>query len=272
LLFLGPQSSDATLLKVGAFKIEVFGVTKFSKPDVVNVIKNTLIRYDIVLIQDIREANQASSNSINQLLNQVNAMGVGTWAMVLSSRLGRTTSKEQYAFFYKPSLVTVITTYQWPDTGDLFEREPFIVHFHPTSCYDVGDFAFMAIHVKPTDAVAEINQLAAVYDSVKTILNLENILIGGNFNADCTYVTASEWASIALRTDTRFMWTISDDLDSSVHSNDCSYDRIVLAGSRLQNNYLPSSGKVYYFDADQGVNETMANLVSDHYPVEIKLI
>jgi len=68
--------------------------------------------------------------------------------MMLSDRLGRTTSKEQYAFFYKTSTVSVVNSYQWPDVNDVFEREPYIVRFRPLTGSQ-GDFAFAGIHVKP---------------------------------------------------------------------------------------------------------------------------
>jgi len=264
---LATQLAEAQLL-VGAFNIQVFGVSKMGKPDVVNVLKKILIRYDVVLIQEIRDS---SDTSIHQLLAEVNSMGAGTWRMELSERLGRTSSKEQYAYFYKTSTVSVVNRYQWPDVGDKFEREPFAVRFRPTSNYAVGEFGYIGIHVKPEDAVNEIDLLVDVYNSVNSLWNLPHILIGGDLNADCTYVRPADWANIRLRSDSRFLWTIGDAADTTVTSTDCAYDRMILAGSRLQTNYVSGSAVVHRFDTVQGITNALALETSDHYPVEIRL-
>jgi endonuclease/exonuclease/phosphatase family metal-dependent hydrolase len=256
-------------LNVGAFNIQVFGQAKMGKPDVVEVLKKILIRYDIVLIQEIRDA---SNTAIHELLRQVNSMGAGTWQMMLSERLGRTTSKEQYAFFYKQSTVSVVNVHQWPDVGDVFEREPYIVRFRPLGNYAVGDFAFLGIHVKPDDAVAEIDKLYDVYQSVSAMWNLPEMILGGDFNAGCTYVRAADWPKIRLRTDSSFLWTIGDDANTTVNQNtQCPYDRMVLAGARLRNNYVAGSAVVHRFDTIQNIPHALALEVSDHYPVEVRL-
>jgi len=261
------QQADAQLL-VGAFNIQVFGVAKMEKPDVVAVLKKILIRYHIVLIQEIRDAGDTA---IHDLLREVNSMGAGTWQMMLSTRLGRTSSKEQYAFFYKVGTVSVVNSHQWPDVGDKFEREPYIVRFRPTSNYAVGDFAYLGIHVKPDDAVSEIDLLVDVYNSVSSMWGLQEMLIGGDLNADCTYVRPADWPNIRLRNDPRFLWTIGDSVDTTVTSTDCAYDRLIIAGSRLQTNYVSGSAVVHRFDTEQGITNALALEVSDHYPVEFKL-
>ena len=47
----------------------------------------------------------------------------------------------------------------------------------------------------------------------------------GDFNADCSYVTSSEWADIDLRNDNRFYWSLGDSVDTTVSSTHCAYDR-----------------------------------------------
>jgi hypothetical protein len=264
----GSQLTSAQQLLVGAFNIQVFGVSKMDDPVVVNVLKNVLIRYDIVLIQEIRDA---SNTAIHELLAIVNGAGAGTWSMMLSERLGRTDSKEQYAFFYKQATVGVVSVHQWPDVGDVFEREPYIVRFRANSNYAVGEFAYLGIHVKPDDAVAEIDALFDVYNSVSAMWNLPDMLIGGDLNAGCSYVPASQWPNIRLRTDSRFLWTIPDSVDTTVTTSTCPYDRLILAGNRLRANYASGSAVVHRFDTVQGISNAVALDTSDHYPVELRL-
>jgi hypothetical protein len=34
---------------------------------------------------------------------------------------------------YRTSVVSVVSTFQWPDTADIFEREPYIVRFRASN-------------------------------------------------------------------------------------------------------------------------------------------
>lgn len=267
LVLLTGTLQTAQGLRVGAFNIQIFGVSKMDEPEVVEVIKDIVIQYDIILIQEIRDS---TNTAIHELLDEVNSMGAGTYQMMLSERLGRTSSKEQYAFFYKQSTVGVVNAYQWPDVNDVFEREPYTVRFRPLTGSS-GDFGFMGIHVKPDDAVAEIDALYDVYESVSSMWGLDDILIGGDLNAGCSYVSDSDWQNIRLKTDSRFLWAIGDGVDTTVTNSDCPYDRMVLAGSGLRGDYISGSGVVYYFDSDLGVSNALALDVSDHYPVDIRV-
>ena len=48
--------------------------------------------------------------------------------MSISERLGRTNSKEQYAFFYRTARVEILSTHQFDDSvEDVFQREPYTV-------------------------------------------------------------------------------------------------------------------------------------------------
>ncbi len=50
-----------------------------------------------------------------------------------------------------------------------------------------------------------------------TCIILQDIIIGGDFNAGGKYVRDSDWDNIRLRTDTeRFHWVIGDDVDTTI--------------------------------------------------------
>ena len=51
-----------------------------------------------------------------------------TFDLVVSERLGRTNSREQYAYMFRTDSVALSMPYQFNDSAaDLFEREPFAV-------------------------------------------------------------------------------------------------------------------------------------------------
>lgn len=54
---------------------------------------------------------------------------------------------------------------------------------------------------------------------------LQDIVLLGDFNTGCNYVTGSEWQRIRLFTDKSFHWLIPDDTDTTVSHTNCPYDR-----------------------------------------------
>ncbi|XP_071941425.1 deoxyribonuclease-1-like [Antedon mediterranea] len=263
------------LVKFSAFNIQTFGQSKMGKPEVVDKLVKIIMRYDLVLIQEIRDS---SGTSIVQLLNDVNAESSSDpYEVAIGSRVGRSSYKEQYAFFYKRSKLTVSDTYEYEDgiegydpPIDEFIREPFVVRFSSPST-QVNDFAIIPIHTTPDAAETEIDSLTDVYDDVVCKWGLEDVIIAGDFNADCSYVTKSEWPFIRLRTQTRFDWLISDDEDTTVSTTDCAYDRFVIAGSNLKSSYQTGSAGIFDFENAYGLTYAEAKDVSDHYPIEMVL-
>lgn len=54
---------------------------------------------------------------------------------------------------------------------------------------------------------------------------LQEIVLLGDFNSGCSYVTGSEWQQIRLFTDKSFHWLIPDEADTTVSHTNCPYDR-----------------------------------------------
>jgi hypothetical protein len=132
-------------LRIGAFNIQVFGTTKASKPDVMEVLVKIIRTYDIIAIQEIRDSSQTAHPA---LVDEVNA-GSSQYAYVVSDRLGRTISKEQYAYLYDTQqieLVRIPVTYPEPAGTDPFHREPYIAHFRALD----GDFDAVLMVILPT--------------------------------------------------------------------------------------------------------------------------
>ena len=82
------------------------------------------------------------------------------------------------------------------------------------------------IHIKPSDAVEETAYLTEVFDQAKHTFNTNNIIIMGDFNADCSYFPKKAWSDLEIRNNPKFHWLIGDDIDTTVRiSTDCAYDR-----------------------------------------------
>lgn len=114
------QATDGSI-KVAAFNIQVFGQSKRSKVDVMDILTRIAREFDVMLVQEIRDASETTAELY---LDAINDMAGPDYAFVRSPRLGRTSSKEAYAYFYNSDTIEHISDYVWEDTGDVFEREP----------------------------------------------------------------------------------------------------------------------------------------------------
>lgn len=54
---------------------------------------------------------------------------------------------------------------------------------------------------------------------------LQDIVLLGDFNAGCSYVSGSDWQQIRIFTDETFHWLITDAADTTVTQTVCPYDR-----------------------------------------------
>jgi len=207
--------------------------------------------------------------SINSLLQEINGKG-DNYRMILSDRLGRTNSKEQYGFFYNKNKINVTDSFHFEDEkhGDLFEREPFIVKFKASDA-PVKEFFIAGIHTAPENAKEEVGNLVKVYDDAAKRFKIKDGIIMGDFNAACSYFAKKYWKENALRQDQRFTWLIGDDINTTVGKADCAYDRVVVGGENLQK--YTKAAKTYYYNEAMNVDPDTTRLVSDHYPIEFQI-
>lgn len=256
----GIFTPDDEGLVVGAFNVQVFGTTKAAKEDVMDVLGEIIRSYDLIAIQEVRDS---SGTALPALLEEVNSDG-SRYAYVASERLGRTVSKEQYAYFYNMDTVRlagVPQTYPEPEGTDPFHREPFIVRFVGTE--DPVSAVCAVIHTDPDEATEEINALPAVVDWCATAYPEEpDVIVMGDFNADGTYF--DEESASPLRA-SMFHWLIGNECDTTTGDTVRTYDRIVITSS-LDDEYTGTAG-VFRYDDLFGVMSPLLTQVSDHYPV-----
>ncbi|XP_059340473.1 deoxyribonuclease-1-like [Ammospiza nelsoni] len=262
----------ATSLKIGAFNIRTFGDAKMANQTIANIIVSILSEYDVVLVQEVRDADLSA---VNDLMEQLNSAGKHPYDLLISVPLGRSTYKEQYLFIYRSDMVSVLGSYYYDDGcescgTDTFSREPFIVKFSsPTT--RVQEFVLVPLHSEPSHATQEIDALYDVYTDVINKWGTNDMIFLGDFNADCSYVTSSQWPSIRLRSLSACEWLISDSADTTVADTDCAYDRIVACGTALRQDIEPGSATVNNFQRKFQLQLEDALAVSDHFPVEVTL-
>ena len=248
-------------LRLANFNIQVFGKTKAGKPEVMEIISKIIRNYDIVAIQEIRDASQTT---MPKLKNIVNNEQEHKYDFIISKRLGRTTSKEQYVYIYNTSKIELIGLpyiYPEPSDNDMFHREPYIAYFKVKN--GNFDFVLITIHTDPDEATQEINDLPEVVEYTKNAFqNESDFIILGDLNADCRYF--DEDGQSPLKS-SDYYWVIDNSLDTTTKSTICTYDRIIITTSATTD-YTGESG-VFRYDTAYNLTYEDTIAVSDHYPV-----
>lgn len=263
-IFIGISNT----FRIGAFNLKVYGPKKSKDVKVMSYIVKIIQRYDIILLQEIRDI---SGESINVLENAVNTGTNIKYDMIVSKRLGDSSSKEQYIFFYRRNGITVLSSYVYGDPRNEFEREPFIVKFKVTNAVTT-EFVLAGIHVRPSEAIEEITALETVKGDIISRMKNENILFLGDMNAECSYAPKYKLDAIPIRMSTQYHWLIGDDVDTTVSKGtDCAYDRFILYGDRFLSSIVDNSSGIFPFDKVYRLSDSEALAVSDHYPIELEL-
>ncbi|XP_077430345.1 deoxyribonuclease-1-like isoform X2 [Vanacampus margaritifer] len=260
-------------MKIAAFNVQRFGLTKVSNPDVLSALVKIVSRYDIILILEVVDVSGAAVELFVKELNRVNARH--HYAQQLSSRLGRNRYKEQFLFLYRDDVVDLIDRYQYEDNQDsdvdAFCREPYILHFKPCNTV-LKDIVMIPVRTTSWDTEKELDELYDVFLAVKEKWKTDNVMILGDFNADGKYVTQKGMKELRIRSDKNFHWLISDDMDTTANTENAhTYDRIVVYGDDMMAAIVPQSAKPFNFHREFSMTEELALKVSDRYPVEVEL-
>jgi len=254
-----PEPSPvAEPIKVAAFNIQVFGQAKRGKPEVMGVLVDVAREFDVMLVQEIRDSSGETAPAYLDLINGEGAI----YAYIESERLGRSTSKESYAYYWNTETVEYLegSAYVYNDTGDVFEREPYVASFSSGGF----DFTLVGIHVKPDDAENEIGNLTLVVASILASAPVEgDVIVMGDFNADGGYFDEDGPSPLIGE---GYHWIVENSYDTMTKT-DWTYDRIVLLDGTYLGEYVTGSCQVFYFDAVYGISQELTEDVSDHYPV-----
>ncbi|XP_072223089.1 deoxyribonuclease I-like 1-like [Leuresthes tenuis] len=268
--------SVTSSLKICAFNVQSFGESKANNRRVMGIILKILSRCDLSLIQEVRDSKGEVIRALVKDLNRVDKLN--SYSYVESERLGRKSYKEQYVYIYRNNLLKVKEHYKYPklegegtNETDVFSREPFVVRFHsPTTL--VKDFVLIGHHTCPKTAMKEIDELYTVVKGIYKKWKTDNVMILGDLNAGCSYITIKGWRTVRLRSDPKFHWLIGDEQDTTVREKThCAYDRIIVQGREIISSIVPGSAQPFNFKENFQLTEAEALEVSDHFPVEVEL-
>ncbi len=244
-------------IRVASFNIQVFGAKKVGKPEVMEILARAVRQFDVVAIQEIRAQQQ---DIIPRLLEVVNAGG-RRYDYVIGPRLGRTTSKEQYAFVFDGETIEVDRNqlYTINDPNDFLHRPPLVAWFRvrgppPDKAFT---FTLVNVHTDPDEVTDEMNVMDEVMYSVRNDGRGEDdVILLGDFNTDDKHL--GELNSISGIT--------AAIVDTPTNTRRKSqYDNLIFQ-QPATSEYLGRSG-VFDFMRQYNLTLDQALAVSDHLPV-----
>ncbi|XP_075812739.1 deoxyribonuclease-1-like 1 isoform X2 [Microtus pennsylvanicus] len=231
-------AGGAESFRICAFNAQRLAQPKLAKKSVMDTLVQILARCDITVLQEVVDSSQKTVSLLLQELNR--------------------SDKTQ-----------VLSSYQYNDTDDVFAREPFVAQFTLPSKI-LPNVVLVPLHTTPKDVEKELNALYDVFLDVSQRWQNEDVILLGDFNADCASLTKKRLNSLLLRTKAGFHWVISDGEDTTVRaSTNCTYDRIVMHGQGCQT--LLRAAAPFNFPRSFQLTEEEALRISDHYPVEVEL-
>ena len=177
-----PPSSNPDTIRIASFNIQVFGQSKLNDRPVIERLAEVVRQFELVAIQEIRSADQ---NLMPEFVKIINSRGP-EYQFLISPRLGRTVSKEQYAYVYRTNALEPIpgSVFNVQDPQDLIHREPFVAGFRTrTRAGQPFSFTLINAHTSPDDAEEEVAELAEVFKFVTQHHRLEDdIILLGDLN------------------------------------------------------------------------------------------
>jgi len=252
-----PPARPGEVVRIASFNIQVFGESKLNDAKSTAVIAQIIRKFDVVAIQEIRAQDLTF---MNRFMQYVNAAGI-PYDCVVGPRLGRSDSKEQYAFIYDTTRIELdrMSVYTVKDPDDLLHREPHVAGFRVRGPPENEAFTFtlINIHTDPDETQTEVDALADVFRAVRDDGRGEDdIILLGDLNVDerklgrlgaLPYIT---WVIAGVPTNTR---------------GNKTYDNI-LFDQRATTEFLGRGGVL---DIQREFNLTLdeALKVSDHLPI-----
>jgi len=220
-------------IKIASWNLQIFGPSKASDDKLIEYYAEKIDNYDICIIQEIRDK---SGDAIKVLAEELPG-----YDYEVSVRAGQSSSKEQYAVFYKKGIFLKDIDDYTAEYQKEMERPPLSVKF---KCEN-WTFRLYTTHLDPDEVY---NEFSVMEEIVCT--DCGDVILLGDFNADGSYYDENN-----LEHFEDWFWIIDNGEDTTVAWSSNTYDRIIINGD-ARDNYIKS-----------GVMKDVNKDQSDHYLV-----
>jgi endonuclease/exonuclease/phosphatase family metal-dependent hydrolase len=254
-----PANTSRDVIRIASFNIKVFGTAKLGNPVVMDILARIVRQFDLVAIQEIRSRDD---DILPRFVEQLNAGG-RHYDFVIGPRLGRTNSKEQYAFVFDQQTIEVNRTqlYTVNDPDDVLHREPLVSWFRARAAPPEQAFTFslINIHTDPDEVDREMDVLDDVFRAVRDDGRQEDdAILLGDFNTD-----ERHFGQLGRVPNLRAV------IPANVPTNTLgtkSYDNLVF-DQLATTEYTGRAGVFDFLHEGFNLSQEVAQDVSDHKPV-----
>lgn len=252
-----PRVNSTGTIRVASFNIQVFGEAKINNPEVMPTIVAILKNFDVIAIQEIR----SQQDVCQALVEMLNADQQYRYSYVVGPRLGRTTSKEQYAYIFDMATVEVDANqlYTVNDPNRFLHRPPLVGWFRARGPQPQEAFTFslVNVHTDPDEVDRELEWLDDTFLAVRDDQRQEDdVIMLGDFNAHDTRLgplgALPNLVCVVNNTPTNTR-------------GDKQYDNILF--NRVATTEFVGRGGVFDFLREYNLSLEQALAVSDHLPV-----
>jgi deoxyribonuclease-1-like protein len=252
-----PRGNDT--IRIATFNIRVFGEAKLNDAEAMRTIVAILKNFDLIAIQEVRAVSQ---DILPQLVALLNADGKLRYDYAIGPRLGRTSSKEQYAFVFDLASIEVDRhqLYTIDDPDRLLHRPPLVGWFRARGPPPEQAFTFslVTIHTDPDEVDVELDVLDDVFFKVRDDgRNEDDVILLGDLNASESHLRHLGQIAGLIKVVTGQTPT------NTLHN--AQYDNILFHETATRE--FTGRGGVFDFLRDYNLSLQQAERVSDHMPV-----
>src|SRR3989344_8019636 len=223
--------NESVSLRIATWNLQIFGQKKASNSELLSYYADKISEYDVIVVQEIRDEEQTAFPKLCELLPDCECK--------VSSRAGKSSSKEQYGIIYRKAILLEDIDYNQPEYQELFERPPLELRLS----FEGWNFTLITIHVDPDKAEEEMEYLEELFEN-----NEEDTILLGDLNTDCTYYKEN-----LLQDFEEWDWIITNEEDTTTSNTNCTYDRIII-NNPTKDNYI-----------QHGIMNDVTLQQSDHY-------
>lgn len=253
-----PRINSTGTIRIASFNIQVFGEAKLRNPEVMPIIVDILKQFDVIAIQEIRAEHVDVCAEVVRMLNQDKRY---QYDYVVGPRLGRTVSKEQYAYIFDMASIEVDRQqlYTVNDPNKFLHRPPLVGWFRARgpAPQEAFTFSLVTVHTDPDEVDRELDWLDDAFLAVRDDQRQEDdVIMLGDFNAHNTRLgQLGQIPGLVC-------------VVNNTHTNtrgDKQYDNILFG--RVATTEFNGRGGVFDFLRQYNLSLEQALAVSDHLPV-----
>jgi deoxyribonuclease-1-like protein len=254
-----PPARGNDTIRIATFNIQVFGESKLNDHEATQAIVAILKNFDLVAIQEVRSVAQ---DVLPQLIELLNADG-HQYDYALGPRLGRSASKEQYAFVFDTATIEIdrYKLYTVDDPDDLLHREPLVGWFRARGPAPEQAFTFSlaTIHTDPDEVDRELDVLDDVFFKVRDDPQRgeDDAILLGDFNAKAANLRQLGQIKGLVK-------VVSGETPTNTLHN-AQYDNILFQETATTE--FTGRGGVFDFMRQYNLTLEQAERISDHMPV-----